>query len=198
MQRREPEQGLTLLCHSWHIFGMSAYDAIYDEAIGQFGLISTAQARRIGVSPLQLVKLARRGRLERVGCGLYKLAAALPYEGDAPAYALAVESVGEDAMLFGESVLGLLSLAPVATDRIFVGTRRRVRRRLPEGVVAVRVAEGALPAVYDGVRCQPVAEAIRSCRGRVMPERLLEAVAAARRQGLLSAGEASRLRKEFS
>lgn len=176
---------------------MSAYDTIYEEAIGRYGLISTARARRIGVSSLQLVKLARRGRLERVGCGLYRLSVALPYEGDAPAYALAAESVGEDAALYGESVLGLLGLAPVATDRIFVGTPRRVRRRLPTGVVAVRMDGAAKTAVYDGVRCQPVAEAIRACRRSVMPERLRQAVTAARARGLLSPREAARLRKEL-
>ena len=176
---------------------MSSYDTIDGEAIGRYGLISTARARALGVSALQLVKLARRGRLERVGCGLYRLAVALPYQGDAPAYALAVESAGGDAMLFGESVLGLLGLAPVATDRIFVGMPRRVRRRLPVGVVAVRVSVSAVAAVYDGVRCQPVAEAIRACRGSVMGERLREAVGAARARGLLSPGEAARLRKEI-
>lgn len=177
---------------------MSAYEVIYEDAIGRYGLISTARARELGIPALQLVKLARRGRLERVGCGLYRLAATLPYEGDAPAYALAVESVGEDATLHGESVLGLLGLAPVTTDRIFVGARRRVRRRLPEGVVAVRMPEDGETAVYDGVRCQPVAEAIRACRGRVMAGRLREAVAAARARGLLSPREALRLKKELA
>lgn len=177
---------------------MSAYAAIYEDAIGHYGLISTARARSLGVPALQLVKLARRGRLERVGCGLYRLAATLPYQGDAPAYALAVESVGEDAALHGESVLGLLGLAPVTTDRIFVETRRRVRRRLPAGVVAVRMPKDGETAVYEGVRCQPVAEAVRACRGRVMPERLLGAVAAARARGLLSGREALRLKKELA
>lgn len=177
---------------------MSAYEVIYEDAIGRYGLISTARARVLGIPALQLVKLARRGRLERVGCGLYRLAATLPYEGDAPAYALAVESVGEDAALHGESVLGLLGLAPVTTDRIFVAARRRVRRHLPTGVVAVRMPADGKTAVYDGVRCQPVAEAIRSCRGRVMPERLRGAVAAARARGLLSAREAAGLKKELA
>ena len=176
---------------------MSSYDTIYEEAIGRYGLISTARARTLGVSALQLVKLARRGRLERVGCGLYRLAVALPYKGEAPAYALAVESVGEDALLFGESVLGLLELAPVTLGRIFVGTRRRVRRRLPAGVVAVRVPEDIAVTDYDGVQSQPVAEAIRACRGKVMNERLRAAIAAARARGLLTPREAAQLRKEI-
>lgn len=175
---------------------MTNYAKIYDDAIAHFGLVSTTRAKALGVSALQLLKLARSGRLERVGCGLYRIAAALPFEGDAPAYALAVESVGPDAMLYGESVLAFLALAPVTRDRIFVATPRRLRRRIPDDVVHVRLPRPAEAAVYGGVRCQPVADAIRACRGTVMPERLRSAVSAARAQGLLLEREAARLRRE--
>ena len=77
---------------------MTNYAKIYDDAIAHFGLVSTTRAKALGVSALQLLKLARSGRLERVGCGLYRIAAALPFEGDAPAYALAVEDAGAFAV----------------------------------------------------------------------------------------------------
>ena len=60
---------------------MTNYAKIYDDAIAHFGLVSTARAKALGVSALQLLKLARSGRLERVGCGLYRIAAALRMAG---------------------------------------------------------------------------------------------------------------------
>ena len=177
---------------------MTDYQTIYEDAIGHFGLVSTARAKALGVSALQLLKLARRGKLERVGYGLYRLAASLPFQGDAPAFALAVESVGEDAMLYGESVLAFLSLAPALEDRILVATPRRLRRRLPPDVVPVRLARPVEAVLVEGVRCQPIDEAIRACRGTMMPERLRDAVSAARARGLLLEREAARLRREIA
>lgn len=60
-----------------------------------------------------------------------------------------------------------------------------------------RGPENTEAAVHDGVRCQPVAEAILSCRKRMMGERLREAIAVARARGLLTPREAACLRKEI-
>ena len=52
---------------------MTNYEKVFEEAIGNFGLITSAQAVGIGVSNKELVKLASRGRLTRIGQGTYKL-----------------------------------------------------------------------------------------------------------------------------
>ena len=46
---------------------MTAYQAIYDEAIGNYGLITSAQAKALGISNETLVKLAYIHDQEIVG-----------------------------------------------------------------------------------------------------------------------------------
>ncbi len=59
---------------------MSAYNTLYEEAAENYGLITTEMAERNGVSGMSLVMLERRGRLQRVGRGVYRLG----FPGDRP------------------------------------------------------------------------------------------------------------------
>lgn len=174
---------------------MTKYDDIWETAIDSHGLITSAEARELGVSNHELVEYARRGRLERVGQGVYRLVRYVPTEADP--YALAVKLVGAEAFLFGESVIALLGLAPADPSRIYVATPRRTRKRLP-GYLHVKLVPGSIPkTVYDGIPSQRAADAIRSARDIVSGERLLEAVREGRRLGYLNAGETERLTKEL-
>lgn len=56
------------------------------------------------------MQYAKRGRVEKVGHGLYRLAKWVP--GSNGPYAWAVAAVGPDAVLCGESVIAMLELAP--------------------------------------------------------------------------------------
>ena len=90
---------------------MTKYDGIiYEIAAGNFGLVTSAEAREAGVTNNELVQYARRGRIERVGQGVYRLARRVPEPNDA--YALAIALVGPGAYLYGEAVLGMLGLCP--------------------------------------------------------------------------------------
>lgn len=176
---------------------MTDYQTVYEDAIDNYGLVTTKRAKELGLAPNALALLAYRGRLERVGHGVYRLAAPVPFAGEAPAYALAVEKVGPEAVLWGESVLALLGLAPTDSARIHVGFAGRVRRRVPDGISVHPMAAGAAAAVYEGIRSQPVAEALRACRGGMMPDRLLAAAKRARERGFLTAREYEAARKEL-
>ena len=177
---------------------MTDYQAVYEDAIDNYGLVTTRRAKELGLAPNALAQLAHRKRLERVGHGVYRLAAPIPFAGKAPAYALAVEQVGRDALLWGESVLALLALCPTDPARIHVGIAGRFRRRVPEGVVVHPAPVAAETAVYEGVRSQPVRDALRACRGSMMPERLLAAAKKARERGLLTEREYESARKELA
>lgn len=48
----------------------------------QWGMVTTAQARKVGVSRLDLSRLAERGLLERVAHGVYRNAAVPTHELD--------------------------------------------------------------------------------------------------------------------
>lgn len=182
-----------LLCFRYTI-AMTKFNDIYEEAVDNFGLITSARAAELGVTNGELVQYARRGRLEKVGHGLYRLARRVPEENDP--YALAVALVGSGAHLFGESVIAMLKLAPTNPARIYVASPQRVRRNLPDGLIVVRT-DGAETTVYDGIASQTAAAAIRSCKGRMMPERLARATQAARREGYITEAECSKMMKEL-
>ena len=170
---------------------MSKFDSIYEKAIDSHGLITSAEARALGVSNNELVQYARRGSLLRVGQGVYRLARYVPSEGDP--YALAVALVGNGAYLYGESVIALLGLTPTTPGRMLVACPRRVRRNLPDHVQVVSVSDGLPTRSYDGVPCQPVDDAIRAEAGSMLTERLIEASKEARARGLITRRRYDRL-----
>jgi hypothetical protein len=82
--------------------------------------------------------------------------------------------------------------------RITVATPRRVRKTLPRFINLVPACDDTETTIYEGIPSQSVADAIRTCRKSVMPERLLSAVEDARKQGLISEAESKKLKKEIS
>ena len=173
---------------------MTYYDDIYEHAVDEYYLVTSAEARELGVPAIELVKLADRGRLERIGQGLYRLARNVPSKYDP--YATAVKRIGGKARLYGESVIAMLELAPTNPARMFVATPERVRKALPEGLVLAKVPEGQPIARYEGIPCQPVAHAIRACGATMMPERLAQAADNACAQGYMTASERKQLAEE--
>ena len=109
---------------------MTYYDRIFEEAIGNYGLITSSQAKAIGIPSVELVKLAQRGRLTRLGYGVYKLAQYLPAPDGRDAYADSLALVDKDAYLYGQSVLTLHHLCPTNPARVYVATPRRIRKKL--------------------------------------------------------------------
>lgn len=169
-------------------------DIIYEIAADNYGLVTSAEARKAGVTNNELVQYARRGRIERVGQGVYRLVRRIPEPNDA--YALAVALVGPDAYLYGEAVLGMLELCPVNPAYIHVATPRRTRRTLPGYLRIVHTPGAGANAVYDGIPCQHVADAILSA-AHVMSERLADAADRARDEGYLTRAEHDAIMKEL-
>lgn len=174
---------------------MTYYDDIYERAVDRHYLFTTLDAREAGVPGIELVKLAKRGRLEALSNGVYRIARYVPSEADP--YAIAVARAGEGAFLYGESVITLLGLAPTNPERIWVGTTRRVRKALPEEVELVRVAEPGRLTVYEGIPAQRAKDAILACRGTVMRDRLRDAAKRAAAEGYVTASEREELEKEM-
>jgi predicted transcriptional regulator of viral defense system len=174
---------------------MTNYERIYEFAADNYGLITSAQAKSIGIPNIELVKLAQRGRLERIGHGLYRIRHYTPTPLDQ--YAEAVMFVGPDAFIFGESVLAMLGLALVNPTVITVATPTTVRKKLPEHIEAIRVQKARNVVQHDGIPMQNLADAIRTCRSSVMTERLLDSVEDARIQGFITAKETEQLKKEL-
>lgn len=174
---------------------MSYYDDIYELAADNYGVVTSKDALSIGVPNIDLVKMARRGQLDRLGYGVYRLARYFPTAFDK--YAEAVALVGEGAYIYGESVLAMHGLALVNPMRITVAAPARNRRKLPRFIEVIPAHDKAAATYYEGIRSQSVADAIRTCCGSVMPDRLLDAIGDARRQGLVTEAEAKLLKREI-
>ena len=84
--------------------------------------------------------MRERGKLIRIGHGVYRIDKYFPQETDV--YAAAIAKVGAGAYVVGESVLGFYDLCLTHEAIIHIGTPKRVRRRLPQTIQLVKRPEG--------------------------------------------------------
>jgi len=175
---------------------MSYYDDIYEYAADNYGLITSADARELGIPNIELVKLAHRGRLIRIGQGVYRAKHYIPTPLDK--YAEAVALAGRDAYIYGESVLAMHSFAFVNPTVITVATTIRKRKKQTPGIVIITRHDRDQVVHYEGIPSQSIFEAILTCKTSVMRERLKDAVDEAFRQGLINEQEAITARKEIN
>jgi len=167
-----------------------------ERALDQYGYVTTRDADELGVPAVELRKLHQRGGLERIGHGLYRFEDIPPTANDE--FMEAVLRVGEGAVLAGDAVLALHDLGRAHPRRLRVATPRRVRRQLPSFItVEQREVPRGEQTIYEGIPAMTVAEAIRDCRGRLMPERLVEATVEAAHVGLIRTAEADSLLEEL-
>lgn len=170
---------------------MKLYDKIYDIAADNYGLITSVEAKAVGASDKELSRLASDGRLERIGHGLYRIKHHVA--GLLDPYAEAVALAGPEAYLFGEAVIAMHQLAPTNPQRITVATPKRVRRKVPTWLHIIKRNTDDQTTAYEGIPSQTVTDAIASCKGSIMDDRLLEATENARKQGLLTKNEEEKL-----
>lgn len=161
-----------------------------------YGIVTRDEAAAIGVSDKELSRLASDDRLTRIGHGVYRVKHHVP--GSLDPYAESVAVVGSDAYLYGESVLAMFALCPTNPAKMLIATPKRVRRKLPGGTKVVQRKDATDVTQYEGIPSQEVGAAIRSCIGKIMPERLHAAVQEALRQGLLEEDEAERIDSEVT
>ena len=175
---------------------MTQYDNICEEAIGNYGLISTERAAELGVHRKELYDWVRLGRMEKCGRGLYRITHYLPTEYDH--YAMAVALVGGDAWLWGDAVLAMHNLALVNPVRYKVATKRNVRKDLPEWIEVTHRFDKADVDEFNGIPCQNLASVFIDYKDLLMRDRILQAIQEASYRGLLTASDRERLRNEFN
>lgn len=177
-----------------YTFDMAKYDDIYD-AVDDFGLITSAEAKDLGVSNAEMVQLARRGKLERVARGVYRMPV-WPYQ-EATPYALAVKTVGADAYLYGESVAALLELIPTDPSHILVATPTRVRKAAIGNTRIVNRKPGDTVTSYEGVKSQFVGDALLCASKSIGAIRTKQAAGEALKLGYITNQEFSTITKEL-
>ncbi len=169
---------------------MAKIDDIYD-ATDDYGLITSAEARDLGISEAEVVQYAARGRLVRMARGLYRVPV-WPYQEQAP-YAVAVKAAVEGAYLYGESVVSLLGLCPTDPRFILMAAPKRTRRNLGAGVKLIWRRGPDRLVRYEGIACQEAADAICVAAPALGPERSTEAAHEAERKGYITSAELAML-----
>lgn len=169
---------------------MNAYDEIWGLAEDNFGIITSAQAKELGVSRQNIKKMEKSGKLMRLSHGVYQVQHHVPTVNDV--YAVGVAVAGSKSYLRGASVLALLNLAPTDPAYVYIGAENRVRRTFPEGYIVKDMAK-ATTTFYDGIKCQTLIEALRDARsdGVIESDRIYAAALKANEKGLLTDEECS-------
>jgi len=111
------------------------YAALAEAANDRHGFVTPSDARAIGVDPINLVRMAERGQLERRGNALYRFP--LTPSGPLDAYMEAVLwPRRSDGVVSHETALELYELGDVHPRRIHVTLPRsyRIRRQVPNGL----------------------------------------------------------------
>jgi len=175
---------------------MTHWEAINEIGLDNYGIVTTDDAKGVCNPSIELPRWTKTGRLENLGRGVYRLSQYTPSEYDQ--YAVAVALVGKEAIVYGMSVLAMHNLALVNPSKVYVATGMRRRRQLPQWIELIRPPKGTKRDDFNGVRSQSVADAIRTCKGSLMRERLVSAVIDAKRRGLIDHHEAQDLEKEFA
>jgi predicted transcriptional regulator of viral defense system len=156
------------------------------------GVVTLKAAADAGVPAVEVRKLASRGALERRGKGVYRMTEA-PH-GPLDEFAEAVALVGSGAVLADEAVLAALDLGQVNLRRIKVATNKRVRHDLPATVEVVhRQVEDDERDDIDGIPAMSVTTALLAAKGKILPERLVDAVRKATARELISPRDGERV-----
>jgi predicted transcriptional regulator of viral defense system len=157
---------------------------LYEQALDQYGYITTRDAAKIGASAADVINLVNRGGITRVGHGVYRFDD-IPHTAR-DEFMEAILRVGPDAFLIGESVLALFDLGLVNPLQIQIGTPRRDRTKLPPTIkVTSYLAKANELTEYEGIPSITIGQAILDCRTTVMNERLVDAANEATRRGLI-------------
>jgi predicted transcriptional regulator of viral defense system len=107
-------------------------ERLREVALDQHGFVTSRQAKEEGVNPIELVKLAARGRLERAAHGVYRVPQ-VP-GGRWENWALAVLWTGvAEACLSHETALAAWDISDINPDRIHVTIPKTKRLRRAGG-----------------------------------------------------------------
>jgi predicted transcriptional regulator of viral defense system len=179
---------------------MQVWDRVVERAAEQHGYVTTRDARDIGIDPTQLRLLAARGRLERVGRGVYRVSVLPRTEHDEFAEAVAW-TLGR-GVVSHESALLMHGLSDVNPSRVHLTVPRDNHPRAAGGdLYRLRrrtLADGEVTEV-GGIPTTTIERTIRDCLADgTDPHQLRLAIDRAEAEGLIRRGVAQDLRDAVS
>ncbi len=161
------------------------------EAFQQSGYFNAGQARAHGVSRQLLEHHVRRGRVERIRRGLYRVHWFPTVEHDDLREAWMAIGI-PDALISHESALALLDLSDHIPNAVHILVSRRHRGlRPPSGVVVhTRPDSEDVPTVWrDGLPLTAPARKLADVADRLQPDQMSMAVRQALHRGLVTVDE---------
>jgi predicted transcriptional regulator of viral defense system len=169
------------------------------------GLVTANQARAIGIVDSVLARMTRRGKLERVARGVYRIpyfpADRLSQYREAILWARASHGPEKVALSY-ETALAVYGISDVNPARVHITVPKdaRLRRTKPKGIVIHR---GTLSpkdvTMHEGLPVTTVAKSVLDVidtTGRLGLAR--QAIKDARKEGYISAAEANRITRQLS
>jgi predicted transcriptional regulator of viral defense system len=175
------------------------YGAVFEVAFDNFGYFTVEQATAIDVSPKTLHAMVRRGTLQHVSTGLYRVAA-IPLSPLAEYMEASLWPRGPQGVISHDSALVLHDLSDVNPAKIHVTVPRshRIIRATPPLYVVHRADLRDSEVEYvDGIPVTSPVRTIVDChRAHLGPALIRQALADGVRRGVFSASQAKRLAAE--
>lgn len=177
---------------------------VYLEVAGiaaeQHGYVTPADARDHGIDPMNLVRMAQRGTLERRATGVYRLPLTPPGPLDAYMEAVLWPQAAR-GVLAAETALDLYELSDVNPTRIHIAIppEHRVRRAVP---ATYRLRQELLDpgdvTVFEGLPIVTPARAIRQAASdHLGPALIAQAIDQGEHNGRLTRRQATQLQREL-
>lgn len=170
---------------------MSYRQDLWEIAASRNGVVTVSEAEDAGVPAVEVRKLAARGALHAHQQGVYTHRDVPTNPCTEPTIAVAL--AGDGAFLQRESVLDLLRLGQFNPPKVRVGTRRRVRRTLPEWMELENRPDVSDEDIthYEGIPATTVRRALEDMRDRMPLERWRAVVDEALRRDLIGEQDAA-------
>jgi len=178
---------------------MTLLTRVYGRAAEQHGFLTPADVREAGGSPMALVMLARRGTVEHVDRGLYRI----PELAGGP-FAREQEALLRlpGGVLSHDTALAVADLADVNPQRVHVTMPHgyQLRKRIPAWIVLHRahLEPGEIDAVAGLAVTTPARSILDALAGHTGRRFTEQAFVTARERKLLTAPEERRVRRALA
>jgi len=173
------------------------YEKATELAADQHGYLTTAQALELGISRDTLRKMAKRGALERVSWGVYRVPT-FPLSPLGQYMEACLWPAGPVGVISHQSALAIRDISDVNPAKVHITLPRnfRVRREVPKHLAIhnAELSEDEIDLV-DGIPTTTVRRTVIDChRANLGPTLLRQAINEAVREGHLESAEAEDLR----
>lgn len=178
----------------------TAMPNLYDLAEPQHGYFTTADAQAAGIRRNAVTLMVRRGVVERISRGVYRLAQFPLFRHGQYMEAVLWPEAGERGVLSHESALAFHELSDVSPSRVHITLRpRRLRRSVPPHLV---IHQAELPTedvqVLEGIPVTTPVRTIRDCHAAGLGDRLIrQALVDGLEKGKLTIRQADQLSNEL-